>query len=457
VRNITACPYAGVAADELFDVTPYAEAITRYFLRHPLSSTLPRKFKIAFEGCIDDHAVTAINDIGFRARVLQKGTRTVRGFQVTVAGGTSILCRSAAVLFDFLPAAEMLDVAEAVVRVFHRLGDYQHKQRNRMKFMIKALGWERWREEFDRELEGVRAEGGARLPFDPDAPPVEGPPGPKPMPVTLETLDPDYLEWERTNVRPQRQSGFAIATVALPLGDITASQMRLMADLAAAYGDGTVRITHDQDLLFRWVPVTAVRELYRKLKAAGLNLAGANTIADVTSCPGADSCRLAVTQSRGLGRLLEAGLRADTALASAAPDLRIRISGCPNGCGQHHIAGIGFQGSVKKVNHRAVPQYFVMVGGAVGEGGASFGRLAAKIPARRIPDALARLIDLYERERTPEETATAFFRRVELDRARACLVDLERLTAETATPDDYIDIGEDHSFAPEVLDGECSA
>jgi sulfite reductase (NADPH) hemoprotein beta-component len=196
--------------------------------------------------------------------------------------------------------------------------------------------------------------------------------------------------------------------------------------------------------------------LYRRLKAAGLGLDGANTIADVTSCPGADSCRLAVTQSRGLGRLLETGLRADTAIATAAPDLRIRISGCPNGCGQHHIAGIGFQGSVKKVNHRAVPQYFVMVGGSVGDE-ATFGRLAAKIPARRIPDALARLVDLYQRERDENETATAFFRRVELSHARECLVDLEKLTADTATPDDYIDIGEDHSFTPEVLDGECSA
>ncbi len=178
VRNVTACPYAGVAADEVFDVTPYAEALTRYFLRHRLSSTLPRKFKIGFEGCAEDHVFTAINDIGWRARV-QDGRR---GFRVTAGGGTAILCRSGAVLFDFLPAGEILGVAEAIVRVFHRLGDYKHKQRNRMKFLIKELGWDRWKAEVEATLDGVRAEGGVPLPFDPEEAPVEeAPTGPSPL------------------------------------------------------------------------------------------------------------------------------------------------------------------------------------------------------------------------------------------------------------------------------------
>ena len=168
VRNVTGCPYAGVAEDEVFDVTPYAEALTRYFLRHPLSSSLPRKFKIAFEGCPTDHAATSINDIGWRA--VERDGR--RGFRVAVGGGTAILCRSGSVLVDFLPVEEMLSVAESVLRVFHRLGDYQHKARNRMKFLIKELGWEKWREEFDRSLAEVQAEGAIALPFDPGAPPV---------------------------------------------------------------------------------------------------------------------------------------------------------------------------------------------------------------------------------------------------------------------------------------------
>src|SRR5207244_2712068 len=207
----------------------------------------------------------------------------------------------------------------------------------------------------------------------------------------------------------------------------TSEQMRVLGELARAYGDGTVRITQDQDLVFRWVNACDVRQLYRRLAAAGLGLAEADSIADVTSCPGAESCRLAVTQSRGLGRLLEDHLRARPDLIAAADGARIKISGCPNGCGQHHIATIGFQGSVRRLGSRAVPQYFVMVGGGAHDRGASFGRLAAKVPARRMPQVVERLIDLYARERQPDESATAYFGRVELDVVKQTLSDLERL------------------------------
>src|SRR5437764_13921540 len=179
--------------------------------------------------------------------------------------------------------------------------------------------------------------------------------------------------------------------------------MRVLGELARAYGDGTVRVTVDQNLLFRWVNACDVRQLYRRLAAAGVGLAEAGTIADVASCPGAETCRLAVTQSRGLGRLLEDHLRARPDLIAAADGARIKISGCPNGCGQHHIATIGFQGSVRRLGSRAVPQYFVLVGGATDESGASFGRLAAKIPARRAPQAVDRLVDLYQAERLDGE------------------------------------------------------
>src|SRR5204862_7670196 len=213
----------------------------------------------------------------------------------------------------------------------------------------------------------------------------------------------------------------------VPLGDLTAAQFRVIADLARAYGDGVVRVTPEQDLVFRWINSSDVRQLYRRLAAAGLGLAEAGTIADVTSCPGAESCRLAVTQSRGLGRLLEDTLRARPDLIAAADGARIKISGCPNGCGLHHIATFGFQGSVRRLGSRAVPQYFVMVGGGAHDRGATFGRLAAKIPARRIPQVVERLIDLYARDRLPAETATEFFGRVELDLVKNELADLERL------------------------------
>lgn len=479
VRNVTACPYAGVAAGEAFDVTPYAEAFTRHFLRHPLSSTLPRKFKVAFEGCAEDHAALGIHDIGWRARI--KGGR--RGFRVTAGGGTSILCRSGGELFDFLPAGEVLDVAEGIVRVFHKLGDYKHKQRNRMKFLIQELGWERWLEEFRHALSEFRDQGGARLPFDPENPTVEAAPSWEhaPAPTVSETtarakssgiqgpgltpevrpflpvMNGDFGHWRKTNVWPQKQPGYALVTATVPLGDLTGQQMRILGDLAESYGDGTVRVTSDQDLVFRWVRAEDVAELYRRLAAAGLGLPDANTIADIVSCPGAESCKLAITQSRGLGRLLGDHLRSRPDLVAAASDLQIKMSGCPNGCGRHHIAGIGFQGSVRKVGSKVVPQYFVLIGGAVEDDGVRFGRLAAKIPVRRIAQAVERLIGLYQSEKAEAETATAFFKRLDLARAKDLLADLGEITPEDAVPADYVDLGETAEFKVETMEGECSA
>jgi len=479
VRNITGCPYAGVAADEPFDVTPYAESLTRYLLRHPLSSTLPRKFKIAFEGCAVDHVATGVNDLGFRAVAAPDGGR---GFRVTAGGGTAIMTTSAGLLHEFLPASEILRVAAAVLRVFQRLGDYEHKQRNRMKFMIKALGWTRWREEYDRELTASRLRGQVPT-LEIDAPAAESRPewmkdpspsigeiaarvengrvtGPGLTPAVVPVFhagDEAYARWRVTNVRPQKQFGYVMAIASVPLGDLTSDQMRVIGELARAFGDGTIRVTPDQDLLFRWVNSCDVRQLYRRLAAAGLGLAEAGTIADVTSCPGAETCRLAVTQSRGLGRLLEDHLRGHPDLIAAADGARIKISGCPNGCGLHHIATIGFQGSVRRIGSRAVPQYFVLVGGGAHDRGASFGRLAAKIPARRIPQAVERLIDLYAASRQPGETATDFFGRIELDVVKARLADLETLRPGDAAAADFVDLGEVSEFAPEVLDGECSA
>jgi sulfite reductase beta subunit-like hemoprotein len=478
VRNITGCSYAGTSQNEIFDPTPYAEALTRYFLRHPLSAVLPRKFKIAFEGCTEDHAVSAINDIGWRSRIVDGR----KGFKVTVAGGTSILPVSGYLLYDFLPVEDMIEVGEAVIRVFHKYGDFKHPQRNRMKFVIRAIGWEAFRAHFEEELEGFRREGGARLPFDPSAirpegapdwtpaaaptlqtvaamaaTPVKGP-GILPGTVRLQPLPDSYLRWMRNNVSKQRQPGYCHVTVRLPLGDFTAGQMRILADLAEAYGDGTMRLTIEQNVLYRWIKTESIEPLYQRLAAGGLNAPDALTLSDVVSCPGAESCRLAVTQSRGLGRVL-------TEYFSARPDLvdlvssgNIRISGCPNGCGQHHIGSLGFQGSVRKVGGKAVPQYFVLVGGGVTDEGAHFGKVVAKIPARRMTDAINRLLDLYREQRQSDaEDLGAFYRRIAPAIATERLKDLVELRPEDLTADDYIDLGESQAFDPVVMDGECSA
>jgi sulfite reductase beta subunit-like hemoprotein len=482
VRNITCCALAGVSPTEVFDVTPYAEAMTRYLLRHPLSSSLPRKFKIAFEGCADeDHALLGMHDLGFRAQI-RNGTH---GFHIVVGGGTSIMVKSAVPLHEWLPASEMFNVAEGVVRVFKQFGDYKHKQANRLKFLIKSMGWDRWRAEYEQALGAFRAAGGAHVPFDTNKPPVENPPawrhvdsppiletvsratssqvtGPGILPHVrpmLPTMNGDYSHWLSTNVRKQKQPGYFLVTATIPLGDFTSQQMRILGDLSKAFGDGIVRVTAEQDLVFRWVPAGGVPELYRQLAAAGMGLPDAGTIADVTSCPGAESCKLAVTQSRGLGKFLGDHLRERPDLVAAAPDLQIKISGCPNGCGRNHIAGLGFQGSVRKLGGRPVPQYFVTVGGgpeANGGDGVRFGRLAAKIPARRMTQALERLIALYGAERRPGESATAFFMRVDVARVKELLADLEKMTLAETIPEDFIDLAETAEFNPEIQEGECA-
>ncbi len=279
VRNVTACSLAGVARAEIFDVSPYAEALTRHFLRHPLSSSLPRKFKIAFEGCPVDHVAVAIHDLGFSATLRIEDGAERRGFRVVAGGGTAALPTAASLLYEFLPAASLLDAAEAVIRVFHRLGDRQNRHANRMKYLIRKIGFDGFRAEVERELQELARSGGVRLPFDSERPPEEGPPAatrpPPPSPQELaarverDTLrgpglvpDPrpalgprptELAAWLRTNARSQRQPGWFAAVVTVPLGDLTAGQLRGLADLALAFGDGTVRLTPEQDAVLRWV------------------------------------------------------------------------------------------------------------------------------------------------------------------------------------------------------------
>lgn len=479
VRNITACPFAGTSADELFDVTPYADATTRFLLRHRLSSTLPRKFKIAFEGCREDHTAIAINDLAFKAEL---GPHGERGFKVMAGGGTALMCKSAGTLHEFTPASELFRVSEALLIVFKEHGDYEHRQRNRMKFMVKKLGWDTFVAEYQKALAWCGGEGAVPT-LDLESPEMEPTPnwhrseapspssivarvasvtpnGPGITPVLVPVLisgDEAYNRWRQTNVRAQKQFGYVTATVTVPLGDLTSEQMRVLGELSLAYSDGTVRVTVDQNLVLRWVPVGDVRELYRRLAAASLGLADAGTVADVNSCPGAECCRLAVTQSRGLGRLLGDMLRERPDLVAAADGAQIKISGCPNGCGQHHIATIGFQGSVRRIGGKAVPQYFVMVGGGTTTAGASFARTAAKVPARRLPEVVERLIHFYSKEKADGESAPAFFQRIDVPRVKALLIDLEQITPEDATDDDFIDLGETGAFTPEVMEGECSA
>ncbi len=461
VRNVVACPLAGVARDEAFDVTPYAEAVTRHFLRHPLGDALPRKFKIAFEGCARDHVATAIHDLGFRAHL---GPEGARGFEVTVAGGTATACTAGAPLAAFLPAGDLLALCEAVIRVFHARGDRVNRKRNRLKYLVQALGYDAFRALVHEALGEVRRAGAPLLPFDPERPPEEAPPahappappspeaiaarvaaaelrGPGEPPELRSDLAPSPVALARFlagQVEPQRQPGWSAVTVRLPQGDVTAAQLRVVADLALAYADGAARFGNAGHLHLRWVRTDRVSALHARLAAAGLGSDGAGSAADAVVCPGADSCALAVTRTRGLGRRIEAAVRERLGADGTSALLPVHASGCPNGCSQHHLAAIGLQGSLRKLGDRAVPQSFVLLGGGVDEGGARFGRLAAKVPSRRVPEAVAALGALYLAERAEGESAGAFFRRA-FDRARSLLAPLEALRPEDAVPEDFED------------------
>jgi sulfite reductase (NADPH) hemoprotein beta-component len=238
---------------------------------------------------------------------------------------------------------------------------------------------------------------------------------------------------------------------------MTAGQMRAIGLISRAYGDGEVRVTPQQNLVIRWVPEIHLRKMWASLQQAGLGGAEADTIADVISCPGAESCRLAVTHSRSLGRVLTEFLSGRPDLVSAADGADIKISGCPNGCGQHHIAAIGFQGSVRRLAGKAVPQYFVMIGGQVGAERADFGRVVAKIPARRLTETVERLVVHYRDHHVGDERAADFFRRMTIEEAKRVLGDLEGMTVTDAKPEDYVDLDQTGEFNPEVMDGECSA
>jgi len=366
VRNVTTCPFAGAAADEPFDTTPYAEAVTRHLLRGTWSSSLPRKFKIAFGGCCGHDCVGAsFNDLGFLARI-QEGKP---GFRVTIGGGLSTLRRAGILAHEFVPAEEVIEISEALVRLFHRTGDRQRRHKARLKFVIDKLGPEKFLAEYYVERDRVRQEGGRPLP------PLEAAPPRTVRKPVARSERPGLAEFIRTNARAQKSPEHVAVTIRAPLGDITESQLSALAVLTEEFSEEReLRTTVEQNLVLRFVRRDHLASLHAALDEIGLAKTGAQTIADVVSCPGALSCRLAVTASRGMASELSQALEAKPESTSRAEKLPIKISGCPNGCGQHYVAGIGLQGSVRKVQGKAVPQYHVYLGGGFGDDKAKFGR-----------------------------------------------------------------------------------
>ncbi len=450
VRAVTACEVAEVCGSAPFDVSPHAEAVTRQFLGHPLASSLPRKFKIAFSGCASDCAKAAIHDLGFIAKI-ENG---VAGFKVVAAGGLSSSPQNALVLHEFAPVSEMGRIGEAVLRMFHSLGNRENRQRARLKYVRKKLGEQGFRDTYAKIRAEVDAEALAELTLP--GPADRSPAGP----VAGEgesngARDGAYLAWRATSVIEQKDGSYQGVYVRLNLGDMTSEEMRELGRIADTFGDGTVRLTIDQNVLIPWVDKRSVGALFARLTRAGLARLDLHTVRDVTSCQGAETCNLAVTSSRAVAAAITAKLEAEgLGAAGDAARTLIKISGCPNSCGQHHIADLGFHGGAKNTGDGAVPVYQLHLGGGVDERGARFGRQVVKVIARRVPDAVVRMLRLFEEERSADETPAAFFSRVDGKRVVALLGEL--VTA-PPTAEERADVGETAGFLIHSGEGECAA
>lgn len=415
VRNVTACPLAGVCRTEAFDVTPYAAALARHLLRNPICQALPRKFKIAFSGCATDCAVAGIHDIGAVATIREENGSSRPGFRLYVGGGLGPVPRAAQLLEPFTPAEDLILTATAIVRVFDRLGNRQNRMRARMKFLIEELGIEAFRRLVFEERRTLWASWPSGSPSTPEVrervslPAASSSELASPAPPGFET-------WRRTNVTAQRQAGFYAAYVTVPGGDLTAAQFRALAALLRHFPGVELRTVITQDLVLRWVSEAWLPALYAKLAEADLGRPGAHGIGDVVGCPGADTCNLAVTYSHRLALELTRQLaeRPDVALADDLRDVTIKISGCPNSCGQHHIATIGLYGAARKVGERQVPFYQLLLGGRTHDGEVTFARPIMRIPTRQVPEAIFRLVDAYRSERRDGESFVDWLERKEV-------------------------------------------
>ena len=455
VRNVTGCAIAGVCANEPFDVTPYAAAYARYFVRHPFSQALPRKVKSAFSGCDNDCAITPIHDVGFLPRI-QDGKK---GFKMVVGGGTSIMPRIAPTLYEFIPAEEYLKVTEALLRIFHRTNELRrNRMKARIKFYIARIGIDEFRKEIEEEVQ----QSWAQRSFDPtdlmfvedesvDAPPLDGN-------YAAFGSDPEFERWLNSNVESQRQDGYKAVTVRLPLGDIDAQQFHRLADMSRKYAGGRARITHQQNLTFRWVPENALYEVWQQLSDIGFGSAGAHEITDIVSCPGTDSCKLGITASMGLGRALSDAVEHVDTSDPLVRQMHVKMSGCPNGCGQHHIADIGFHGAAAKGPGGQVPAYELFLGGSYSQDDPRFGqRVKAKIPAKRAPEALQRIVSDYQSGHGDDELFKDYVLRQGKDYFETMLADFRELPdLNRETLEQYIDWDKTVKYVLERGEGECA-
>ena len=459
VRNVTGDPFAGVSEGEPFDITPYAGAYVRYFVRHPTTQLMPRKIKTAFSATDEDVAITGIHDIGFIPRVRDG----VRGVEIRVGGGTSIMPRIAPTLYEFveLDNGEYLKVTEAALRIFDRQDWLRvNRARARIKVLVDKIGIDAFRELVDAELEGdwvaERDFDVDRLEFSYDE--AEHAP---PAPSAHSSPNGDISEFERfreSNVKAQRQDGFSTVVVKVTRGDLTPEQLRGLGPIMREYTSGFARTTVQQNLVLRWVRDEAVYDVWQRLGELGLAESGAREITDIVSCPGTDSCKLGITSSMGLNSAVQERIEAMGITDPLTRRVHIKMSGCPNGCSQHHIANIGFYGASLKVGGKPIPAYIPHLGGNYEGGEVVYGhRLKSRLPAKRVPEAVERWLRLYESERSDDEAFNDFVERAGVKRFEEEIAELV-MPAEFSleTMDQFIDWDRAEPYKVERGEGECA-
>jgi sulfite reductase (ferredoxin) len=457
VRNVTACPYAGVCPDEKFDVTPYSHALSQFLLGHPDTQNFGRKFKPSFSGC-SQHAcgLASMHDMGMIAVTQIENGKEKRGFEVLVGGGLGAVPYQAKPFDSFVPPEELLPLAQAISRVFARLGEKKNRNRARIKFLVQDLGIEKFKELVLEERKG--------LPVDPrwtefvadaekfrEAPLRPG--GPAPL-LGSES----FQRWVKTNTRAQKQKGYTVVTIALPLGDITSDQLRSLADVARRFTKETIRATVEQNIVLRWISQSDLTAVHKALVAAGLGDPGAGSIVDIAACPGTDTCKLGISSSRGLAAELRKRLgEKNFQLDDSVVKLHIKISGCFNSCGQHHVADLGFYGVSRKMSGYAVPHFQVVLGGEWESNAAAYGLPVIAIPSKHIPEVVSRLTDRYAANRKDGESFKDFIGRTGKVELKKMLEDLARPPANLLDRSFFQDWGDPREYTLADLGvGECA-
>jgi sulfite reductase (ferredoxin) len=462
VRNVTQCPYAGVCNTEAFDVTPYSHALTFFLLGHDDTQDFGRKFKVAFSGCKENACgVTNFHDLGAIARTRVVNGETKRGFELVIGGGLGAVPQNALVFDEFLPEEELLPISQACSRVFAKLGERANRARARFKFVVKKLGLE--------ETKRLVLEERAKLRPDPrwtsfladlhatDEQPVR-PAGPAPATLPAGVDAAAYAAWRESNVVPQRQPGYVMATITLPLGDLTSEQARALADVARTFIGDAMRTTVEQNLLARWVSEADLPAFYAALMKIGLAQGGASTISDITACPGTDTCKLGISSSRALAAELTRHIRKSGIDKDPnAKHLHIKASGCFNSCGQHHVADLGFLGVSRNVGGRRVPHFQLVVGGQWTNNAGSYGLAIGAVPSKRVPEIVKRLTERYAKERQGQETFADFANRIGKKTIRTMVEELQALPSYDQDPSYYSDWGDPREYTiSDMGEGECA-